>query len=102
MACLSPPACAKHRRLDSRWFDPLLPPCSQEDSTQDVDIDLHARYFHRGYFAYVATDGLNADNLNVGVGRMFNIKDWVYVDPKVVYNTTDETLNLSFGFGLKF
>ena len=75
---------------------------SQEDSTQDVDIDLHARYFHKGYFAYVATDGLNTDNLNVGVGRMFNIKDWVYVDPKVVYNTTDETLNLMFGFGLKF
>ena len=29
---------------------------SQADSTADLDLDFHARYFWKGYFAYFATD----------------------------------------------
>jgi pheromone shutdown protein TraB len=43
---------------------------SQADSTADVALDLHARYFWKGYFAYVATTGLNTDNVSVGAGKI--------------------------------
>ena len=36
---------------------------SQADSTVDMDLDFHARYFTKGYFVYVATDGLSTDNM---------------------------------------
>ena len=75
---------------------------SQADSTADVAIDVHARYFLRGYFVYVSTTGLNTDNLSYGVGKMFTFHKGVYVDPKVVYNATAKTTNLMLGVGLKF
>ncbi len=75
---------------------------SQADSTADLNLDFHARYYWGGYFAYVATDGLSTDGLKYGIGKMFYLKDWLYVDPKVVYNSTEKTTNLSLGFGLKF
>jgi len=75
---------------------------SQTDSTADVALDLHARYFWRGYFAYVATTGLNTDNISYGVGKMFTIHKGVFVDPKVVYDATAKTTNLQLGVGLKF
>ena len=75
---------------------------SQADSTADMDIDFHARYFWKGYFAYVATDGLSTDNLKLGAGKLFTIRDWVYVDPKVVYDYSAKTTNLQLGFGFKF
>lgn len=75
---------------------------SQADSTADISYDLHARYFHKGYFAYAATQGLDTDGLKIGVGKMFTIHRGIYVDPKIVYNTEEKTTNLTLGFGLKF
>jgi len=75
---------------------------SQVDSDADVDINLHARYFWKGYFGYLATSGLSTDNLSIGAGKMFTFHKNVYVDPKVVYSVGEETLNLQLGFGLKF
>jgi hypothetical protein len=75
---------------------------SQLDSTVDMTYDLHARYFVKGYFVYVATSGLNTETLSLGLGKMFTIHKGVYVDPKIVYNTVDKTTNLTLGFGLKF
>ena len=75
---------------------------SQVDSTADLDLDFHARYFWKGYFAYVATDGLSTDNMSIGAGKMFTIRESVFVDPKIVYDLTAKTTNLTLGFGLKF
>jgi len=75
---------------------------AQADSTADLDLDFHARYFWKGYFAYVATDGLSTDNMSLGLGKMFTIHKGVFVDPKVVYDVTAKTTNLTLGFGLKF
>ena len=75
---------------------------SQADSTVDRNVDLHARYYWGGYFAYVATSGLNTDNLSYGVGKMFTFHKGVFVDPKVVYDATAKTTNLQLGVGLKF
>ena len=71
---------------------------SQADST----VDLHARYFWKGYFAYVATTGINTDDMVIGAGKMFTFHKGVYVDPKVVYDATAKTTNLQLGVGLKF
>ena len=75
---------------------------SQADSTADMNFDIHARYFWKGYFVYLETEGLNTDNLNYGLGKMFTFHNKVYVDPKVVYNATEKTTNLMLGVGLKF
>jgi hypothetical protein len=75
---------------------------SQADSTADMNLDVSARYFINGYFAYVSTNGLSSDNLKVGVGRMFTIHKGIFVDPKLVYDTNAKTTNLSLGFGLRF
>ena len=75
---------------------------SQADSTADMNFDNHARYFWKGYFVYLETEGLNTDNINYGLGKMFTFHRGVYVDPKVVYNATEKTTNLMLGVGLKF
>ena len=76
---------------------------SQADSTEDISFDLHARYFFKGYFAYVATEGLDTEGLKLGVGKMFSFhKNGMFIDPKVVFDTATETTNLQLGFGLKF
>ena len=75
---------------------------SQTDSTADMAVDLHARYFWKGYFAYVATTGINTDDLVIGAGKMFTFHKGVYVDPKVVYDIEAKTTNLQLGVGLKF
>ena len=75
---------------------------SQADSTADMNLDFTARYFFKGYFAYVATSGLSSDNMNLGIGKMFTIRNNVFVDPKIVYSSADKTTNLMLGFGLKF
>ena len=75
---------------------------SQADSTVDMDIDFHARYFWKGYFGYVATNGLSADGMTVGLGKLFTLRKNVYVDPKIVYNTEEKTTNLTLGFGFTF
>ena len=75
---------------------------SQADSTVDMDLDFHARYFMNGYFAYVATDGLSTDNMVLGAGKMFAFRNNMYIDPKIVYNMGEKTTNLTMGFGFKF
>ena len=75
---------------------------AQADSTVDMDIDFHARYFVKGYFAYLATDGLSTEGMSLGAGKMFTLRNNIYIDPKVVYNTGEKTTNLTLGFGFKF
>ena len=75
---------------------------AQSDSTVDMDVDFHARYFVKGYFAYVSTDGIGTDGMKVGAGKMFTFRNNVYIDPKLVYDTGMKTTNLSLGFGFKF
>jgi hypothetical protein len=75
---------------------------SQVDSTSDMDINFHARYFWKGYFGYVATSGLSTDNLSIGAGKMFTLRNNIFVDPKLVYNTGEGTTNLTLGFGFRF
>tara|TARA_R110002167_G_scaffold124367_1_gene303735 strand:+ start:979 stop:1404 length:426 start_codon:yes stop_codon:yes gene_type:complete len=78
----------------------------QADSTADMEVDLHARYFMtlggHDIFAYAATSGLNTDNLVIGLGKMFTFHKNVFVDPKIVYNTGEKTTNMMLGLGLKF
>ena len=79
---------------------------SQVDSSADMVLDLHARYFMtlggHDVYAYASTAGLNTDNLSLGLGKMFTVHKGVYVDPKIVYNLGEKTTNLMLGFGLKF
>jgi len=75
---------------------------SQADSTADMDIDFHARYFWKGFFGYLGLDGFSTDGMSVGAGKMFTIRNNVYIDPKVIYNTGEGTTNLTLGFGFKF
>ena len=75
---------------------------SQADSTVDQVIDAHARYYIRGYFVYASAPNLDTDLLSVGLGKMFTVHKGVFVDPKVVYNTSEKTTNLQLGVGLKF
>ena len=75
---------------------------SQADSTVDMTYDLHARYFTRGYFVYAATSGLDTETLSLGVGKLFTLRNNIYVDPKIVYNTGEKTTNLTLGFGFRF
>ena len=84
--------------------DNLMVGCSvfQTDSTADLDVDFHARYFVKGYFAYLATDGLSTEGMSLGAGKMFTLRNNIYIDPKVVYNTGEKTTNLTLGFGFKF
>ena len=74
----------------------------QADSTEEVAYDLHARYFVNGFFVYLETSGLETDGMNYGIGKMFTFHRGVYVDPKIVYNSTEKTTNLMLGVGLKF
>ena len=75
---------------------------SQADSTVDMELDFHARYFVKGYFAYLETDGLSTDGMSFGAGKLFTLRSNIYVDPKIVYNTGTKTTNLTLGFGFKF
>lgn len=80
---------------------------AQTDSSEDVSLDLHARYFinagGQDFFLYAGMSDLETDNLELGIGKMFTFhKDALFVDPKVVYHTGLKTTNLSLGFGLRF
>ena len=74
----------------------------QADSTEEMAYDLHARYFVNGFFVYLETSGLETDGMNYGIGKMFTFHKGVFVDPKIVYNSTEKTTNLMLGVGLKF
>jgi hypothetical protein len=79
---------------------------SQADSSSDMMLDLHARYFMtlggQEIFVYGSAPDLNTDNLSLGVGKMFTFHKGMYIDPKIVYNLGEKTTNLQLGFGLKF
>ena len=75
---------------------------SQADSSAEMVLDAHVRYFYNGLFGYVSAPNLDTDRLMIGIGKMFTLHKGVYVDPKVVYDTNLKTTNLMLGFGLKF
>jgi len=79
---------------------------SQADSTEDLSIDVHARYFMNAagqdFFLYAAASGFSTDNLSLGLGKMFTVHKGVFIEPKVVYHTGEKTTNMMLGFGLKF
>ena len=75
---------------------------SQADSSAEMVLDAHVRYFYNGLFGYVSAPNLDTDLLKIGIGKMFTFHKVVYIDPKVVYDTNLKTTNLMLGFGLKF
>ena len=75
---------------------------SQADSSAEMVIDAHVRYFYNGLFGYVSAPNLDTDMLSIGVGKMFTFHKCVYIDPTIVYDTNVKTTNLMLGFGLKF
>ena len=75
---------------------------SQADSSAEMVLDAHVRYFYNGLFGYVSAPNLDTDLLSIGVGKMFTLHKCVYVDPKVVYDTNMKTTNLMLGVGFKF
>ena len=75
---------------------------SQADSSAEMVLDAHVRYFYNGLFGYVSAPNLDTDLLKIGIGKMFTFHKGVYVDPKLVYDTNMKTTNLMLGVGLKF
>ena len=75
---------------------------SQANSSAEMVLDAHVRYFYNGLFGYVSAPNLDTDLLSIGVGKMFTFHKCVYVDPKVVYDTNMKTTNLMLGVGFKF
>ena len=75
---------------------------SQADSSAEMVLDAHVRYFYNGLFGYVSAPNLDTDLLSIGIGKMFTFHKCVYVDPKVVYDTNMKTTNLMLGVGFKF
>jgi len=75
---------------------------SQEDVDADLALDFYARYFWNGMFVHAGLNGLNFDEIELGLGKQFTLRSNVYVDPKLVYNAGSETVNLGIGFGFKF
>ena len=69
---------------------------------EDMDLDFNVKYFFKGYFADINLDGFSTEGMVFGIGKMFTVRNNVYVDPCVVYNAGDETVNLTLGFGFKF
>ena len=84
--------------------DNLMVGCnvSQADSSAEMVLDAHVRYFYNGLFGYVSAPNLDTDKLTIGVGKIFTFNKVMYIDPKVVYDTNLKTTNLMLGFGLKF
>jgi len=75
---------------------------SQDSTDADINLDFYARYFWNGMFIHAGMNGLNFDEVEIGIGKQFTFKQNVYVDPKLVYNAGSETVNLGIGFGFKF
>ena len=75
---------------------------SQDNADADVALEFSARYFWNGVFVHAGMNGLNFDEIELGLGKLFTIKENVYVDPKLVYNAGEETVNLGIGFGFIF
>ena len=79
---------------------------AQADSSEDLSMDLNARYFMNAggqdFFLYASLTDFDTDNLALGLGKMFTIHKSVFVEPKVVYHSGEKTTNMMLGFGLKF
>ena len=75
---------------------------SQESADADIDLDFYSRYFWNGVFIHAGLNGLEFDSIELGLGKQFTVRNNVYVDPCVVYNAGNETINLTLGFGFKF
>ena len=70
---------------------------------ETMNVDVNARYFVKGYFVYLESNlNLDTDDMRLGIGKMFTLRSNVYVDPKIVYNSGDQTTNLGLGFGFRF
>ena len=69
---------------------------------EDMDLDFNVKYFFGGYFADVNLDGFSTEGMVFGIGKMFTFHKGIYIDPKVVYNTSEKTTNLMLGVGLIF
>ena len=79
---------------------------AQADSSVDLAIDIHARYFMtvagQDIFVYAAMPEFDTDNLSLGLGKMFTVHKGVFIEPKLVYHSGEKTTNMMLGFGLKF
>ena len=79
---------------------------AQADSSEDLSMDLNARYFMNAggqdFFLYASLTDFDTDNLSLGLGKMFTVHKGVFVEPKIVYHTGEKTTNMMLGFGLKF
>ncbi len=75
---------------------------SQTDSEADIDLSFYGRYFVSGVFVHAALNGLDFEAIELGLGKQFVLRNNVYIDPAVIYNAGNETLNLGIGFGFKF
>ena len=79
---------------------------SQADSSEDLSMDLNARYFvsagGQDFFLYAELNDFDTDNLALGLGKMFDVHKGVFVEPKVVYHSGEKTTNMMLGFGMKF
>ena len=75
---------------------------SQDNADADVALEFSARYFWNGVFVHAGMNGLNFDEIELGLGKQFTFRNNVYVDPALVYNAGSETVNLGIGFGFKF
>ena len=75
---------------------------SQENADADLALEFNARYFWNGMFVHAGMNGLNFDEMTLGLGKQFTFRNNVYVDPTLVYNAGSETVNLGIGFGFKF
>ena len=79
---------------------------AQADSSVDLAIDIHARYFMtvsgQDLFVYAAMPEFDTDNLSLGLGKMFTVHKGVFIEPKLVYHSGEKTTNMMLGFGLKF
>ena len=69
---------------------------------EDMDLDMYARYFFKGYFAGVDLDGFSTEGMVFELGKMFVFHKGVYVAPSFKYDYDAETMNLGLGFGMKF
>ena len=70
---------------------------------ETMNVDVNARYFLNGYFVCLESNlNLDTQDMSIGIGKMFTLRENVYVDPKIVYNTGTKTTNLTLGFGFKF
>ena len=79
---------------------------AQADSSVDLAIDIHARYFMtvagQDLFVYAAMPEFDTDNLSLGLGKMFTVHKGVFIEPKLVYHSGEKTTNMMLGFGLRF